>query len=296
MKPSKAQKTKARKKERVKLLGSALLSAASDGDVQRIESLVGKTDPNVRDPLGKTPLMRAAHRGHLGAIVALLPYCDPLKLDRHGNSALMMSIVSGSAEIVQALLQASDPLQGNSKGETPLMKAVHSEDALIVRALLPFSDATAINGEGECALSIAIYRNDGLSEIIDLLIPATAHCPNCMIESMSSAVFYKDEQTGRKLLAYCGEAQSDEKGRTHLMCAAAHGDMTFVEMLLPVSDPLAAESEQGWSAADFAVYHGFPEVAERIKAHALSRVEKEQLGACLASPSLPGAAIKRRTL
>ncbi|XP_040898913.1 ankyrin repeat domain-containing protein 39 isoform X2 [Toxotes jaculatrix] len=115
-------------------------SAAMDGDVKRVESLVQKgTDPNLRDssgytalvnllgrclatPGGATPLHRSAYCGHLDVVRLLVHHrADAMLCDDDGASPLHKAAEQGHEEVCQLLLEHCPALcsQANKRLQLP---------------------------------------------------------------------------------------------------------------------------------------------------------------------------------
>src|SRR5688572_21113581 len=75
----------------------ALFEAAKNGDMVALTGLLkGKTNVNIKDKQGATPLMWAAVEGHLVAVKALLDKgADINAKDEYGATALMFVSVNG---------------------------------------------------------------------------------------------------------------------------------------------------------------------------------------------------------
>ncbi|XP_041644585.1 ankyrin repeat domain-containing protein 39 [Cheilinus undulatus] len=135
-------------------------SAAMDGDLERVKSLVQKgTDPNLRDaagytalhyssrsghhvvckfllenggcaspqtPGGATPLHRSAYCGHLDVVRLLLHHkADPMICDDDGASPLHKAAEQGHKEVCQLLIEQSPSLcsQVNKRLQLPYQLA-----------------------------------------------------------------------------------------------------------------------------------------------------------------------------
>ncbi|XP_069034141.1 ankyrin repeat domain-containing protein 39 [Embiotoca jacksoni] len=135
-------------------------SAAMDGDLERVKSLVQKgTDPNMRDlagytalhygsrsgclavckfllengacaspqtPGGATPLHRSAYCGHLDVVRLLLHHrADPMHCDDDGASPLHKAAERGHEEVCQLLLECCPELcsQVNKRLQLPYQLA-----------------------------------------------------------------------------------------------------------------------------------------------------------------------------
>ncbi|XP_029999559.1 ankyrin repeat domain-containing protein 39 isoform X2 [Sphaeramia orbicularis] len=110
-------------------------SAAMDGDLERVTSLVQKgTHPNLKDsagytaltPGGATPLHRSAYCGHLDVVELLLQHrADPMICDDDGASPLHKAAERGHRNVCQLLLQHCPVLcsQVNKRAQLPYQLA-----------------------------------------------------------------------------------------------------------------------------------------------------------------------------
>ncbi|XP_070820796.1 ankyrin repeat domain-containing protein 39 [Chaetodon trifascialis] len=101
-------------------------SAAMDGDLQRVSSLVQKgTDPNLRDSAGYTALHYASRSGHQAVCRFLLENgaCASPRTPG-GATPLHRSAYCGHLDVVRLLLQhRADPMLCDDDGASPLHKA-----------------------------------------------------------------------------------------------------------------------------------------------------------------------------
>ncbi|XP_047448359.1 ankyrin repeat domain-containing protein 39 isoform X2 [Mugil cephalus] len=110
-------------------------SAAMDGDLERVKSLVQKgTDPNLRDAAGytaltpgsATPLHRSSYCGHLDVVRLLLHHrADPMLCDDDNSSPLHKAAERGHEEVCQLLAERCPALcsQVNKKLQLPYQLA-----------------------------------------------------------------------------------------------------------------------------------------------------------------------------
>lgn len=159
-------------------------------DVRTVKALLGKVDPNGRDPIGGEPaLVEAVREGSQNVLAALL--ADPgTKVDAtalNGNTALMMAAYKGNVPAVQALLAKGAAV--NTLGWTPLHYAAAGGNDEIAGLLLqrgaridplsppasgantPLMIAAREGKEGSVAFLLdhganpALFNNEGLTPV-----------------------------------------------------------------------------------------------------------------------------------
>ena len=111
--------------------------ARSDAAVVTV-LLKGRADPNARDLDDRTPLHHAVVNTNYAATTALLKgRADPNAEDRSGLTPLNLAVAGYDKDSAQALLAAgADPNAPDDSGEVPLFHAVDREDVELVTALL----------------------------------------------------------------------------------------------------------------------------------------------------------------
>ena len=245
----------------------AVLAAHNDL-VGATELLRGGADPDVKDPLGYTPLMLAAARGHLQMVEMLLTAGADVHVldDRVGSSALHRAAQCGNPAVALAIIRrgAHIDLQAPRNGHTALIDAVWHKRAPVVAALLDQGARVDVVARmGYTALDIAV--RDGL-EPIAALIRAREERTRDIVEGqpLIAAVDAGDAQTVGDLLSSATidvNAVSPE-GFTALMIASQNGRTDIVTLLLAagadcrIVDPLM-KATPGHKAG----YRGHAEVA-----------------------------------
>jgi ankyrin repeat protein len=118
---------------------TALMNAASDGDVVWTETLLGfGADVNRTDHDGRTPLMYAVESGNADVVERLVQQgVDWNRTDRDGRTPLMYAVESGNADVVERLIKQDVDLNRTDRdGRTPLIYAAESGNADTVERLV----------------------------------------------------------------------------------------------------------------------------------------------------------------
>ena len=155
---------------------AALLGAAEQGDVPRIQSLLDEdTDVNSRDVCFFTPLMKAASAGNLAAVDLLLESGAQVDAaDKGGYTALLLAASNDHRAVVERLLAAGADVnhQEQTQGWSALIWTANLGYADVVETLLAHGADPALRDmEGQNALDWA--RRNGHERIAALLTPVT---------------------------------------------------------------------------------------------------------------------------
>ncbi|KAM9463605.1 ankyrin repeat domain-containing protein 39 [Oncorhynchus nerka] len=114
-------------------------SAAMDGDLERVKSLLKKgTDPNLRDSANYTALHYASRSGHKSVCKFLLESGACANPQTPGGATpLHRSAYCGQLDVVQLLLHhGADPQLCDGDGSSPLHKAAEQSHEDVCRLLL----------------------------------------------------------------------------------------------------------------------------------------------------------------
>ncbi|XP_077570523.1 ankyrin repeat domain-containing protein 39 [Stigmatopora nigra] len=114
-------------------------SAAMDGDLKRVQSLVQKgTNPNVRDSAGYTALHYASRSGHLTVCEFLLANGACASPQTPGGATpLHRASFCGHVDVVRLLLiHKADPMILDDDGASPLHKAAENGHEKVCQLLL----------------------------------------------------------------------------------------------------------------------------------------------------------------
>jgi ankyrin repeat protein len=117
--------------------GGALHSAAREGDLVALESLLAGADPDVRDADGRTALHHAAAAGQTGALEMLIEAGADLDASaRSGRTPLIEAVEGGHLEAARALLDAGADVNRSHRGGSALETAErmgHRDLAVLLR-------------------------------------------------------------------------------------------------------------------------------------------------------------------
>jgi len=173
----------------------ALMDAAIKGDTAAAKELLERgTNPNTKDPDGRTPLTEAAYYGYTEIATLLLEHgADVFARKVHGETAYEMA--AGHQEIAQMIKREVNLLDACSKsdlklakelldqgahanvrdpdGRTPLTEAVWNRNVELVNLLLERgANPNTKKNDGASPLSIA--QGKGYKEVAELLKKAGA--------------------------------------------------------------------------------------------------------------------------
>lgn len=234
----------------------ALVRAANDGDIAKVESLLDAGVPvDARDSKGQTAMMAAAMRGHVELLERLVKrgaYVDAMA--PNGGTALGIAAQSGDPACVQLLLKAgADANAGSSAGVTPLMLAAKAGSLSSVRTLL--ANAADIGAAVRSSIPMAQEPGDILG-----------------FTALAFAVLLDHAEVVRVLRAHGARLNPClSKGFTLLGLAAAHNSESSARMLLTLgvdpNQPMGAGPFAGQTAIMIANQHGHADLSALLLAH-----------------------------
>ncbi|XP_046566153.1 uncharacterized protein LOC124274831 [Haliotis rubra] len=203
---------------RTALLLSLQSNVSHSHDV--IQALLEKgADAGIKNKKGETPLHCAAQNQCMECVELLLPLSNVNTQGGDGRTALLLRLqsnVSHSHDVIQALLEkGADVGILNKDDETPLHCAARKQCMECVKLLLPLSDVNAQDSDGDTALHCSSWScTPHFHKIIQALL---------------------DKEADVKI--------KNKKGETPLHRAALNQCMECVELLLPLSDVNAQDSD-----------------------------------------------------
>lgn len=154
-------------------LNAALIKAAQEGDINRVELLIASgAEVNAKSLDQWTPLMIEPHDADVEMVKTL--FGEGSGLNTHGGqgwTALMIATIEGHVEVVSALLEHGAQVSTEkTKGWTALRFAVSMDETNILRVLLDAgADTDIADHEGKTALMQAAGENslESLKALLD---------------------------------------------------------------------------------------------------------------------------------
>ncbi len=219
-------------------LDEALLDAARDGDLGKVQNLVEEgADINAQNSNGLTPLMFAIGSAH--------------------------------SDLVKLLLKlGADPNGPTKQGMTPLMEAALRNDATIATLLLDANAALDItNRAGKTALDIA--AENGHKDMVKLLQQyAKAGRDRELLDAARDGALQKV----RNLLANGADVNTqDGNGWTPLMFAVSSAHTELVKMLLQAGADVNIRNAAGDTVLEFPALNGHKDVRDLLERHGAQR-------------------------
>jgi ankyrin repeat protein len=252
--------------ELVRSRNDALVRAADDGDLERVQELLragASADARGSDINTETALMRAAARGHLEIVRTLLAHgaaVDARHVGRgelRGRTALMFAVAnSRKVEVIQFLLdRGADVSVKDALGESPLTLALKSKDVPLAQLLVERgADVNATDRFGRPALISAIKLQRpsfGAPSPVPALVRAMLeHGADVEAKDSGLTTLSYTEPVGFGATAVATETNADPgvADRTALMVAVQTGNIDIVKALLAKGADVNAKDSTGKTA------------------------------------------------
>ncbi|KAJ5869797.1 hypothetical protein N7455_004738 [Penicillium solitum] len=196
-----------------------------------------RSEPDVKDAAGRTPLSYAAEKGNVGVVRELVDSGSfPNSEDNEHRTPLSYASEAGSYMVTELLLRDNrvSPDNRDIKGRTPLSWAAENGYDTVVKQLLETDvDVDAKGDSGRTPLSWA--AKNGHSAVVKHLLKAGVD----------------------------GESE-DDSGRTALSWAAENGYGAIVKQLLEADVDVSPKDDSGRTPLSWAAYRGHAAVVKLL--------------------------------
>lgn len=262
----------ARQEKWMKAVSRGFLAYARAGDVQKVQMAIEEgVDLNVTDEEGNTALMLAAGPGHDEVVELLLSSgADIEARNRAGETALMRA--NSDKVVRRLLLNGANVGARNSEAKTALYLFLERHErrlsSEVIRTARRLINAGAdINGEDRDGRTLLLYAaglneaRDGNTDLAKLVVQLGADVskPDARNRAplMVASGFGKFEIVDLLLAKGVQVNAKDIQGRTALMYAAGHNEMTnntqVIERLIAEGANIEVKDEDGRIALMYAV-------------------------------------------
>jgi len=179
--------------------------------------------------------------------------------------ALMAATLEGRDDEVRALLEKQAPIVPDSMGCTPLAVAAKRGHAGCVRLLLPVSDPAAVSVAGFTPFAEAVRSGSfACAELLRSVSDVDALIGGSQMPLLFLAAAKNRVDMIAYLLPHANTLFVSPAGDTALIVAAAAGCLDAVRLLIPFSDVLAKDEEEGATALMWAAESGNEEMASLL--------------------------------
>jgi len=281
--------------------------------------LLPLSDANHKGPNG-TALCSAASQGDAESVRLLIPASDASLLDEDGHTALMGAILAGSVECVRLLIPVSDVnarAQGARAGRNALMVAASSNDEntgafiALLAAQMTDEELDAVDEQGETALMLAACSAPNEGDDVDfapLLGRADANLrADCggADTALKMAIANGDLRAAQALapftdLSSAAPVSPMDDDFSPLEFAVARGQWEIADFLAPLSSRTAADFALAVAKGRMPLWLAHCEeealrqvVQEARAAHESAAGENEPGDARSRSAETPAKAVKR---
>ncbi|KAF7557074.1 hypothetical protein G7Z17_g893 [Cylindrodendrum hubeiense] len=251
--------------------GLTLIHAIENRNEAIIQLLLERgANPNVKDLIGRSPLVLAAQRGSEAIFQLLLENgASPNARDDVGQPLLVFATVHGDVAMVQLLLDKdADPNARDNDGTSPLISATQKGSEAIVRLLLENgADPNARDNDGTSSL-ICATKNEN-EAIIQLLLEKNANL-NTRDNAGRSPLIFATREGSEAILQLLLEKGADPntgeyyRGQSALMHVIEIGNIAIVRLLLDKEADPNARDDAGQSPLIFATLNGIEPIVHLL--------------------------------
>jgi ankyrin repeat protein len=216
---------------------TALHIAAEKGNASLVELLLGcSATPDIQDNMEQTPLHLAAQSGHLHVAMQLVDKTELELEDKNGLTPLLVAIKNGHADVVSMLIKAGSNLESQGGGgRTPLMWAAAGGHTDVVILLMDKgADVKTVDSDGQTPLLAA--AENGHTAVVEVLLEQESDF-EFKVSGGRTPLFWAAEKGHEEIVRLLRDLGADTETRdandqTPLIVAARYGHEAVVRLLL----------------------------------------------------------------
>jgi ankyrin repeat protein/beta-lactamase regulating signal transducer with metallopeptidase domain len=254
--------------------GALLCRAASQGDIEKVKSLIEKgINVNTKDKEGYTAIYDAAARGHKDVVEFLINKGADIniRVDIDAKNSglwtpLQTAVRHNQASVVELLISKGASVNTKDKwGFSPLHTAAkHGYTGVAEHLIDKGADLNAKNNNGETPLHIAARRNNKLAAELLITKDANINAKNKWNRTPMEIALDQGHRQIVELLHKHGARVLTSEGATALHEAAAIGDVSLVKSLISQGMDVDAKDDNGQTPLHEAAKRGHKDVAELL--------------------------------
>ncbi|MDH5655085.1 MAG: ankyrin repeat domain-containing protein [Spirochaetia bacterium] len=252
-------------------LGTALITAVSQGYLELAKLLVRNGALLEPNPTGRSALFYAARKGFFEIAEWLLDQGVNINIvndDR--ETALMAAVEAKKTEMALALIAAGADVNVQTvKKETALLSAVKAGNRELITALrIAGADPNAEDEDGNSSVYHAGLRSD-LKDLFPEAVQKQASSgydtTDRSIPELIRTICEQNREAFAKILSEETVGQKNYRGDTPLMMAAAYGSRHMIEALLNAGADLNEKNDLGDTAWTYAMNENNTELTGLLK-------------------------------
>ncbi|MEO7977578.1 ankyrin repeat domain-containing protein [Flavobacterium sp.] len=248
--------------------------AANKGNVEIVEYLISKkSDINLEDSHGSTPIVMAANSGQKNTAVYEAFFkagIDPKKKYKDGTNLLLMAIPSDkdltlTNYFVSKGLSIKDV---DNNGNTAFNYVAKTGNILLLKSLLEkgvkhTDNALIFAAQGSRRESNTLETYKYLVEDLKIKPTTTSKSGETVLHFLATKP-NQTENINYFLAKGVDSNKADIEGNTALINAASAKDIAAIELLVPITKNINAQNNKGESALTAAVKNGTPEAVSLL--------------------------------